>query len=1060
MALTVGELNAIVSIDDRAVDPALRRTENALRTSGQRMGDDAEQAGQQAGEQLGEGVVRGADGRLRNARGRFIAAGRQAGDAVGDGLSAGTADGADQAVEETGSRLSRLKEVAGGAAVAAGAAAGALLIAAMGEALDQSRIVGRLGAQLGKTPAEAQRYGKIAGELYANAITEDFQGAADAIRVTMASGLLPPDATNAQIASISTKVSDLANTFELDLGQAANAVGQMMKTGLAKDGGEAIDIIAKGVVGLGPRADDVADTFNEYSTIFRAMGLDGQTAMGLIRQGMLAGARDTDVVADSIKEFTIEAVAGGERVRGGFKSLNLSADDMVKKFAAGGPTAAKAFDTVLDKLRAIEDPAERNAVAIELFGTKAEDMGAALFALDPSKAVSDLGKVGGAADKMGNALRDNAGAKVEAFKRGIQQNVVEFLGGEVIPALSKAKGVVTREFGSMWAEAGKGGGDAADRIANFAVTLGQKIGRKIAEQAPKVIEGLMSLGGRAADYIAANPEKVLKLGLITAAIITAIVALPLLVGAALSAAVALMMIGFAKQLITKTEENLPKWWQAFTNWVSNKAGQAGSLFNVVGVAIGTWFGGLWSRYVSGPVSRQWNSWMGSVRALPGRSVSALSALGGNLASTSSRAWQRFKDGAVSKGSEFLSWAGGLPGRTVSAVGDLGSLLVSKGADVVRGLWTGISSMTGWLKGQISSWAASALPGPIADALGISSPSKVTAEQGRWIARGLIVGLTGSEKQVKAASGKLADIIADALKPGKKRSRALGTLSAGTKQLLALARQEEQVAARLKKASTNLSNLIKERDKLAADVKKGVLDAANITQGTGPATADGILIRLQRDRAQAEAFAKNLAALQKKGVRADLLAQIAQAGVEQGSAVAAGLAAATPEQIKKINAEQAALVKVAGKAGNTAADAMYGAGIAAGQGLVKGLQAQQKAIERQMLRIAKSMSKAIRKELGIKSPSRVMARIGRFIPAGLSKGIDSGRRAVDRSMAGLVDTPTPRQLDLAAARGTAGGPSRVYSPSTTYNLTQREMTLRDLEALQRRQDALTRVGRPR
>ncbi|WP_216588596.1 phage tail tape measure protein [Streptomyces brasiliscabiei] len=1069
MALTVGELNAIVSIDDGAVDPALRRVENAMRETGEQVGDDAERAGQQAGEQLGEGVVRGADGRLRNLQGRFVAATRQAGDdatqaarqagqdagdALGDGMGETAGQGADQAVGQASQRLEKLKMA--GAAI--GALAGAALMTAMADAMDQSRITGRLGAQLGKTPAEAQRYGKIAGKLYAGAITEDFQTAADAIRVTMASGLLPTNATDKQIQSLATKVHDLASTFELDLGQTANAIGQMLKTGLAKDGAEAIDIVSKGVSGLGPRADDVADTFNEYSTIFRAMGLDGKTAMGLIRQGMLAGARDTDIVADSVKEFTIEAVAGGDRVRQGFKSLKLDADDMVARFAKGGPTAAKAFDTVLDKLRAIKDPAERNATAIELFGTKAEDMGDALFALDPSKAVSDLGKVGGAANKMGDALRENSGTTVEQFKRGIQQGLVDFLGGTVIPGVQRAGGVFKRTFGSIWADAGNG--DAADKIINVFGSLGSRIGQKIAAQAPHVVSGLMSLGGKAADYIVANPEKVLKLGLITAAIITGIVALPLLVGAALSAAVAMMMIGFGKSLVTGVTENLPQWWDAFTNWVSGKATQTGQVFDVVGSAVGGWFGGLWSRYISGPVSRQWDSWTGSVRTLPGRSVSALSALGGNLASTASSAWQRFKDGSTRKGSEFLSYVGGLPGRTVSAIGDLGSLLVGKGMDVVRGLWAGISSMTGWLKGQISSWAKSAVPGPIADALGISSPSKVTKAQGRWIARGLVEGMTGSEKQVKAASAKLADIIADSLKPGSRRSRALATLSSGTKQLLTLARQEEQLAARLKKATAKLNEQTKARDQLAASIKQGIVSSADITQGSGPMTAEGILARLDRDRKHAEAFTKNLAKLQKAGVRSDLISQIAQAGVDQGSATAAALAQATPGQIKKINAEQAALVKVAGKAGSTAADAMYGAGIAAGQGLVKGLQKQQKAIEAQMLRIARSMSKAIRKELGIKSPSRVMARIGEFIPKGLVRGIDSGRRAVDRSMTSLVSTPTPGQLAVSAARTAAGGPSRVTTTNNTYSFTARPMTMQEFEGFERRRDALARVGRPR
>ncbi|MGY4967504.1 hypothetical protein ACWDEE_42775, partial [Streptomyces sp. 900105245] len=72
MALTVGELNAILTIDDRAVDPALRRTEQAMRAAGRRLGQTAEDAGQQAGEDLGGGFVRGADGQWRTMRGELV----------------------------------------------------------------------------------------------------------------------------------------------------------------------------------------------------------------------------------------------------------------------------------------------------------------------------------------------------------------------------------------------------------------------------------------------------------------------------------------------------------------------------------------------------------------------------------------------------------------------------------------------------------------------------------------------------------------------------------------------------------------------------------------------------------------------------------------------------------------------------------------------------------------------------------------------------------------------------------------------------------------------------
>jgi hypothetical protein len=1048
VSLTVGELNAILSVDDQAMDPGLRRAEQALRASGQSMGDDADRAGENAGERLGDGLVRGADGRLRDARGRFVAAGDQAGESFGDGLADGADEGAGEAVTAVEGRLAKLKM---GAAVI-GAMVGAALMDAMGQALDQSKITAKLGAQLGTTPAEAQRYGKIAGDLYSSAIVEDFQGAADAIKAVMNAGLLPPDATNRQIKSMSTALSDLSTVLEMDVGEAANAAGIMVRNGLARNAEEAIDMLVQASNVGANRFGDLGETITQSANNLSHFGLTGKQALGVMVQGLDAGAPSAEVFAGALEEMAANAGDGAEL----FTELGFNGKQMAKDLAGGGPAAGKALDSLMDKLRNMKDPTERSAAMVELFGEEAVAMQGALLAIDPSSASGKLGDFAGAADKAGKTLHDSAGSKVEAFKRGLQQNLVEFLGTQVIPALTTVKGAL----GHLWDDAGKGGAEGADRIIAFFGIVGQRLVQKAGELAPKMIEGLGRAGQRVAEFIMANPESALKIGLIAAAIVAAIFLLPVLVAASLATAATLMMVGFTQKLISSLHENLPKWSNAFNEWVRSKAAEAPGVFNAVGVAIGGWFSTLWARYIAGPVGRQWNSFLGNVRALPARSSAALGGLGTVLGSVSSSAWSRFESAASARANSFLGWVRGLPGRTAASLGSLGGLLYGHGQQVVQGLWRGISSMGGWLRSNLIGWAKSAIPEPIAKALGIASPSRVTTAQGRWIARGLIEGLTGSSKQVKAAATKLADIVADSLAPGKKRSRALGRISADSKRLLQLASQEEKVAARLKKAQAALADYTKKRDELAASVRQGIIGSANITQGVGPMNAEGILARLQRDRQAAELFAKNIANLQKKGVRHDLIKQIAEAGVEQGAATAAALAAATPAQIKAINKEQHALGVAAGKAGNTTANAMYGAGIAAGQGLVKGLQSQQKQIEQQMLKIAKGMSKAIRKELGIKSPSRVMARIGKYVPQGLVRGIESGRRAVDRSMASLVDTPTPRELDLAAARGTASGPSRVYSPTTTYNLTQREMTLRDLEALQRRQDALARVGRPR
>jgi hypothetical protein len=82
-------------------------------------------------------------------------------------------------------------------------------------------------------------------------------------------------------------------------------------------------------------------------------------------------------------------------------------------------------------------------------------------------------------------------------------------------------------------------------------------------------------------------------------------------------------------------------------------------------------------------------------------------------------------------------------------------LVAAGKDIVGGIWDGIKSMGDWLKNKVVAWAADVLPGPIADLLGISSPSKLFAEMGRDVGRGLAQGIEESRRWVESASADLA-----------------------------------------------------------------------------------------------------------------------------------------------------------------------------------------------------------------------------------------------------------------------------------------------------------------
>mgnify|MGYP001241603248 CR=1 FL=1 len=313
-------------------------------------------------------------------------------------------------------------------AAVAGAAIGAALSAQMANALEKSKVDALLAAQLGAGPEMAARLGDITGNLYSRGVVDSVETAASAIKATMQNALVPKDAANEAIEQTSAMVANMAMILEEEADKVAGTVAQMVRTGIAKSTEEAFDILAAGAQQGANKAQDLLDTLNEYPTILRTFGLNGKEMTGLLVQGLQAGARESDNVADALKELSLRAVDGSNTTKEAFEKLGLSAEEIAPKIAAGGPEAKKALQTILDKLRELQGTAEGAQVVQDLFGGPGEDLGAAIFALNVDKAAESLGNVEGAAKKASQTLEQSAGAKVEAFKRKLEIGLTNALG--------------------------------------------------------------------------------------------------------------------------------------------------------------------------------------------------------------------------------------------------------------------------------------------------------------------------------------------------------------------------------------------------------------------------------------------------------------------------------------------------------------------------------------------------------------------------------------------------------------------------------------------------------
>jgi hypothetical protein len=214
------------------------------------------------------------------------------------------------------------------------------------------------------------------------------------------------------------------------------AVSQLLKTGLAKNAKEAFDLLTRGQqLGIN-KSEDLLDTFNEYGTQFRKLGLSGSDALGLINQLLQGGARDSDVAADAIKEFSIRAVDGSKTTSDGFKSLGLNVDKTVAAFGKGGPAARAAFGEVLTAVNSVKDPIERNRIGVELFGTQWEDLGGAIAKANLGTAAQSLGTIEGATARANDSMTTTR-TRLTQLSRTIQQTLVEAIAKYALPKLNE-----------------------------------------------------------------------------------------------------------------------------------------------------------------------------------------------------------------------------------------------------------------------------------------------------------------------------------------------------------------------------------------------------------------------------------------------------------------------------------------------------------------------------------------------------------------------------------------------------------------------------------------------
>lgn len=361
----------------------------------------------------GDGVARGAVSGLRGVGGEAVSAGREAAGGFVDGFAGASAL---TRLGAAGGPIGIALAAAAVVAIGAGKVLGDNIAIGMQQVAIQDRFQARLGIDDESMKNVARGAAKAYVDVFGQSVEENLQTAQFAFQA----GLINSKSTEEDAKKVIEQIDTIRNVSDADAKEIARSMSQLVKTGLAGDVAEAADAITAGFQRGFDISGDWLDSITEYSTQFRAVGLDIADVMGLTQQALEGGAPNVDKAVDALKEFAIRAKDGSETTQNAFRALDLDVTKTAEDIAAGGPKARAAMDKVLDRIREIPNAYDQGLVAAALFGTQWEDLQGAFNNLDLDKAKAAIGDFTGSTDKAMKTAADNAETSWDEAGRHIE----------------------------------------------------------------------------------------------------------------------------------------------------------------------------------------------------------------------------------------------------------------------------------------------------------------------------------------------------------------------------------------------------------------------------------------------------------------------------------------------------------------------------------------------------------------------------------------------------------------------------------------------------------------
>jgi phage-related minor tail protein len=338
-------------------------------------------------------------------------------------------------LDDVKSSASNLKDVISDTAAGIGSvlgAAGGSAVAAITSANSEKKALNSLQAQTGLTKDELLKYKSVINDIYKDNFGESQEEIADTLaKIKQVTSETDPS----KLKEMAENLYTLQDTFDgFDINETLRGInGLVTNMGLSAE--DAFDLIVKGAQNGLNYSGELADNLAEYSQIWGQAGFSAEQTFSILENGTKNGAYNLDKVNDFVKEFTISLSDG--RIEENLGSFSEDTATLFNKWKDGKATAADVFYSVIKDLKNAKTDQEALTTASNVWSSLGED--------NALKVITSLGDVNDSYKDVEDSMQkvkdikyDDVESDWENIGRVVQTDLIQPIGKELYPVAKEA----------------------------------------------------------------------------------------------------------------------------------------------------------------------------------------------------------------------------------------------------------------------------------------------------------------------------------------------------------------------------------------------------------------------------------------------------------------------------------------------------------------------------------------------------------------------------------------------------------------------------------------------